>query len=277
MAAAGYTGTGAPQVPVDAHVHFHRLALVGPTLDAAAGNFAACTTDGTPLTGILLLAQSARERVFEQIADAAVVDGWRISTPPSEAQTAMAESGGRRIAVVCGRQIRCELGLEVLALGTTASWPDGQPLVATLERVRADGALAVVPWGLGKWTGEAGRVMRQTLQQGSPDTLFAGDNGGRLQGLGLPGLLREAAARGYRILPGTDPFPFGADYRRVGAFGFRAAIDPRSPAPWTALRDWLGREAGRPEPYGRGLNPLRFVFNQGWIQVVKRMQQGSAR
>lgn len=277
MGEVGSVGLEGPRLPVDSHVHFHRLALVDPTLEAAAGNFLAAGARNAQLTGMLLLAEAARERIFEQLAAARDSGGWQISAVAEEPQTLIAASRGRRIALVCGRQVRCSLGLEVLALGTTAAFPEGRPVDETIERVRADGALAVLPWGFGKWWGQAGRVIREGLDRWAAGEVFAGDNGGRLQLQGMPGLLREAERRGFRILPGTDPFPFAGDYRRVGAFGFLAGIEPELSRPWTTLRRWLDSGAVKPEPYGLALDPLRFMFNQCWIQVHNRMGPGLAR
>jgi len=259
-----------PRLPVDAHVHFHREQLVESTLDAAAKNFARFGAPTAPLLGALLLAQGSREHVFEQLAETASCGTWRLLSLPLEPQTIVASSRGRQIAIICGRQIRCELGLEVLALGTTTCYPDGSALEDTLDRVRADGALAVVPWAFGKWTGRAGALVRDLFGTSMPDSLFAGDNGGRLRIWGMPKLLQVASRAGFRLLPGSDPFPFGADYRRVGAFGFRAPITPDPSMPWQSLRDGLADTGFIPEPYGRALTPFRFFFNQTWVQLYNR-------
>ena len=103
------------------------------------------------------------------------------------------------------------------------------------------------------------------------ESLFFGDNGGRMSALGLPHLLHEAASKGYRLLPGSDPFPFGRDYTRVGAFGFLAGLELDTCAPWTSLQDWLQKQANQPSGYGHGLGPLKFAFNQAWIQVHNRI------
>lgn len=264
-------------VPVDAHVHFHRVEYVGPTLDAAAENFAVCRSAGAPLSGVLLLVESARERVFAQLQEMDTIDAWSVQAVPGELQTIMASSASARIAIVCGRQIRCADGLEVLALGTLKEYSDGVPLGATIDLVLGDGAVAVIPWGFGKWTGRRGRLVEEEFRSRDPATLFAGDNGGRMQILGRPKLLQFARDAGFRMLPGSDPFPFSGDYRRVGSFGFLAGNCPDMARPWASLRGWLAGYPDSPEPYGRALSPLRFGFNQGWIQVHNRMLDRSAR
>ena len=256
---------------MDAHVHFHRMELVAPTLDSAARNFSMFERPASAVTGVLLLAESARERIFDRLRGVGMLGDWQFRESPGEPVTILAEARDRRIAIVCGRQIRCALGLEVLALGTMATYPEGLELEETLDRVTADGAVASVPWGFGKWIGRAGAQVAGFFSRGPRVRVFAGDNGGRLDVTGQPGLLDSARRAGFEVLPGTDPFPFSSDYRRVGSFGFLADVEPPAPAPWAALREWLEDQRQSPQAYGRALGPLRFAFNQCWIQVHNRM------
>jgi hypothetical protein len=258
-------------LPVDGHVHFHRAGRVGPTLDAAAVNFGLVSGRSTGLVGAVLLVEAARENVFARMVEAGELGGWRFTPVAAEPQTLVAQSGDVQIAVVCGRQVRCARGLEVLALGTLARFPEGEPLEVTVDRVEAANALAAVPWGFGKWTGQRGAQVRELFQQRAPESLFVGDNGGRVELLGLPKLVRTARDAGFRVLPGTDPFPFGGDHRRVGGFGFTVQAEPDPRRPWSDLRASLEAGAGSPKAYGRALGPVRFAFNQIWIQAYNRM------
>jgi hypothetical protein len=262
--------------PVDGHVHFHRPECVGPTLDAAAANFARVSGRASGLVGAVLLVEAARENVYAQLAEAGELGGWRFSPVAAEPQSLVASRGRRQVAVVCGRQIRCARGLEVLALGTVDRFPEGESLEATVDHVRAAGVLAAVPWGFGKWTGQRGAQVRRLFEQRPPDSMFVGDNGGRVEQLGLPELIRTARDAGFRVLPGTDPFPFGGDHHRVGGFGFAADFEPDLEHPWAELRTWLEARAASPAAYGRALGPFRFVFNQAWIQVYNRMKPKAA-
>jgi hypothetical protein len=101
------------------------------------------------------------------------------------------------------------------------------------------------------------------------------DNGSRLALLGQPALVREAGRSGFKILPGTDPFPFGDDYRRVGAFGF-LAMEPRMARPWGNISAWLAARDESPPAYGRALGPVRFLVNNIGIQVCNRRKRARA-
>lgn len=225
---------------------------------------------------MLLLAESAAEQVFQNLPKLGSCGRWVLASLDTEPQTVIASFHDREIAIVCGRQIRCKHGLEVLALGTTTRYPEGHDARDTIERVRGDGAIAVFPWGFGKWMGRARDTVEELFDTPSPKSFFVGDNGGRLRLMGVPMQLEAASRDGFRVLPGTDPFPFGRDYRRVGSFGFLANLVPDSAHPWRSLRDWLESESGFPEPYGDALGPFRFAFNQSWIQVRNRVLQRGA-
>jgi hypothetical protein len=262
--------------PVDAHVHFHNEMRVAPTLDAAALNFRAAGRRADGLLGVLLLTQAKAERVFETLQDSPRAGEWRMHPASAEAETLIARRGPDSIAVVCGRQLCTAEGLEVLALGTREQFPDGLPLGDAIASVQNSGAVAVLPWGFGKWLGARGRQVENAFENGVPGGLFAGDNGGRLASLPKPRLIRRAAARGYRVLPGSDPFPFASDHRRVGAFGFLARTELPESAPWRSLRTWLLGTNDSPAPYGSGCNAVRFVINQFGIQLYRRFQRGAA-
>jgi hypothetical protein len=242
---------------VDCHVHLHSLERVEQALDASALNLGLACGRSRGLLGYLLLAQGGDERVFEALADRSSAGGWRFASVPAEPETLIASSGRRSVAVVCGRQVRAVDGLEVLAIGTCASFHDGQPFTATLDSVRSSGALAVIPWGFGKWFGKRGRRVRKVLQAAVGHGVFVGDNGGRLAMLGMPRIIRNIERQGGRVLPGTDPFPIAMDHLRIGAFGF--------------LRSWIESQSRSPPAYGRASGLARFTRLQIGIQLHNRL------
>lgn len=260
-------------LPIDAHVHFHRRRWVAPTLAAATGHFRglALPRNGGPL-GALLLAQSAREQVFEWLRDQQCVGTWRIDRVEAEPQSLRLASPGAELLVICGRQIVAEAGLEVLALGTDVRIANGLGLERTLEAARDAGAMPVLPWGFGKWLGRRGRRLRTLLTEQSGQSLWLGDNGGRLRGLRRPKLFDQAEAQHFGILPGTDPFPFGRDYRRVGSFGCVVAVTDERSRPWQSIATRLASLRASPQSYGNTTGLLAFGVKQAWIQVHMRLQ-----
>lgn len=261
------------ELPVDGHVHFHDRALVAVTLDSALANFDRVIPPDTGLRGVLLLTQAVNERVFEEFEAGATAGAWSLRALADEPQTLIARKDEATLAIVCGRQVRASNGLEVLALGTRETIPDGMSLEDSVAAARVTGAVTVLPWGFGKWIGARGKLIRAVLRKNGPDVLFVGDNGGRLASVAAPILMRQAVHEGFKVLPGTDPFPFGADYSRVGGFGFLADIHPGELSPWRRLRDWLISSRESPTAFGTALTPARFLFNQGWIQIHNRVKR----
>lgn len=247
------------------------------TLGAAAENFRALGSPPAEVLGMLLLTQASGERVFEQLALRPAIGEWALSPADAEAETLIARNRqGERIAIVCGRQVRACHGLEVLALGTCLEFPDGLSLQETLDGVCEVGVLAVLPWGFGKWLGGRGRLIHETLQTYGARRVSVGDNGSRLAGWASPPLIEAARRDGFRVLPGTDPFPFARDYARVGRFGFFAATHIDARAPWGSLRAWLESLQASPQYFGRPTGVARFVFNQIGIQLYNRFLRKAA-
>ena len=221
--------------------------------------------------GALLLTQAASEEVFEWLRDQSRVGAWSVERIESEPQSLHLKRQDEEMLVVCGRQIATQQGLEVLALGTDQKFADGLGLENTLAEVRKSGALPVLPWGFGKWFGRRGRRVRDVLAGRVSEPLWVGDSGGRLRGLRRPKLLDEAESRAIRVLPGTDPFPFKRDYRRVGGFGCLVAVTYDRSRPWQSIVERLGEMRTSPQPYGRATGWFDFGVKQFWIQVHMRL------
>ena len=263
--------------PVDAHVHFHDPSHVVNTLGAAAVNFGALgLTAGGPVRGAFLLAQSSREHVFEWLRDQPRVEPWQVRAVPAEPQSLWLRSEAAEILVICGCQVVAEPGLEVLALGTHRRIEDGLGLAATLELARSGDALAVMPWGFGKWTGQRKRRVREAIESARGGDLWMGDNGGRLSALPKPRLLDEGERRGHAILPGTDPFPFWRDYRRVGSFGCVIPVFLDADRPWQSIRSALRQAGASPQSYGHGSGLIEFGLKQARMQLRKHFRGGQA-
>jgi hypothetical protein len=257
---------------VDAHVHFHRAELIAPTLRAALGNFSQVTGIAHGCAGALLLAQARAERVFEWLGGQPRLEEWSFEAARDEPQTLFANApDGRWLAIVNGRQVRSACGLEVLAIGTCEDFDDGAPFETVVDQVARSDALLVIPWGFGKWLGRRGAAVRAALDRLDRRSACLGDNGGRPEWSREPRLLREGRAKGFRVVPGSDPFPFGRDYRRVGRFGLCLDTSPPRVGLWRSLRSLLTGDSPAPRSYGRRVDPARFLFNNVAVQVTRRL------
>ena len=178
--------------------------------------------------------------------------------------------GALPIVLVAGRQIVSRERLEVLAIGTRATFADGRPLDEALAGVMAADAVAVVPWGVGKWQGARGRLIAHLLERDRDRRLFVGDNGGRLGLAPRPKLLARAERRRVPVLAGSDPLPSPAQLAKVGGYGFVAEVDLDAHAPFAALRGYLEGLQTSPRTFGRLESLPGFVRSQVTMQVQKR-------
>lgn len=263
-------------VLVDAHVHVHPGFARDAFLDAALANFrreAAELGLRDEVLGCLLLAEMGPARWFLRTRSGEEGTGaWRFEQT-DEFESLVAWRGDERLLVIAGRQIATREGLEVLALACDVGVPDGLPFGETLHRVRACGALPVLPWGFGKWWGKRGRLVAGALERRGSAPLFLGDNAGRPAVGSSPRLFLEAQARGVAVLPGSDPLPLPWHASRAGSYGFllEGGLDEERPA--ADLRRRIRELREGPRAFGR-LAPLpRFVRDQ----VALRRRRPAAR
>jgi hypothetical protein len=292
--AARRAGRGAGDaLLVDGHVHFHPRFSAAGFLDAAARNLRRRgSADGEPdgparrrVRLVLMLADPAgRDSLCALSATLGDVTRWEVRETAEEvSRLALGEEGGP-IALVAGRQVATEEGLEVLALATDAEIPGGLPARETVDASLAAGAVTVVPWGFGKWWLRRGRVVRRLVESVDHPLFFLGDNGGRPRAAPEPSLFRAARRRGTAVLAGSDPLPFSREEERVGSYGFvlparRADDGGRRPgpgegpsdgaAPAAALRARLERLAGSPPTFGRRAGLGRFAVHQIAMQLAR--------
>lgn len=271
--ASGEVGSdGAPAaLLVDAHVHIHECFECEPLLDSASLNFSRAKGDlrtDRALFGCLMLTESAGVDCFAALAEGRLETGrWQVR--PTEEAVALAATcrDPLPLFVIAGRQIVTAERLELLALGTSGRWPDGMPLRELIPAVAETGALAVVPWGFGKWTGRRGRLITALLAEPLGVPLYVGDNGGRPRGSWRPRLLAVAEDHGKLVLPGSDPLPFPGEATKAGRFGFVAELELDRQRPFTSLHRWLEQQERSPRSYGELERVSTFLDRQMRIQL----------
>jgi hypothetical protein len=257
---------------LDGHVHLYNNFSLAALLDHALANLTGQGRGAAHLAPscLLLLSEgkgydrfAALRRQLETGA-AELPGGWRL------AATAEAESlwlqrpdqEGAPLFFIAGRQIITAERIEVLALGSAAPFADGRPLAETVAAVRQRGALAVLPWGFGKWLGSRGELVRRFLAVVEPQGVFVGDSGGRPRLWPRPAAFAAAAGRGIRLLPGSDPLPLAGEERRVGRYGAAIAGNCRAASPAADLKRLLLAEGTGVEVFGRRQGVLASCLSQ---------------
>lgn len=264
---------------VDGHVHYHPCFGVGRFLEAALSNFRAARDEvgRQNALGCLMFTESSWSHYFRAFANGLIereAPDWGVETTDEECSLVAYKDGDERLLLVAGRQIVTAERLEVLALATRDDYPDGLRIDEAVERTVSSGAVTVLPWGFGKWTGKRGRMVRRILTSPSADEIFVGDNGGRPALGPHPALFRLAEARGVPILPGSDPLPLPAEVGKPGRYGFvlEGPADPRAPA--GAIKAILAKRT-TPRRFGRLEGFTTFVRRQAAVRIHRRV--GSPR
>ena len=129
-------------------------------LDCAARNFelAASGLGASGCTGALFFVDGGEGDALARLArDIDASDPWTLSSTDEECSALLTMPDGSALLAIAGRQVATRERLEVLALGTTRAFEAGRTFPDTLRSVLESDALAVVPWGFGKWWGRRGR------------------------------------------------------------------------------------------------------------------------
>lgn len=263
-------------VLVDGHVHLHDCFDLRIFLDSAAANFRRAAAEigaAGDAPGCLCFVDHGPRSAFRALrarAGAEVCEGWTVRALEEESSVCLTRADGARLLVLAGQQIRTRDGLEVLALATGERFRDGRALEETVDQVLGAGAIAVVPWGFGKWWLNRGRRVARLLER-APAGLFLGDNAGRPERAWRPRLFDLAAERGVYVLPGTDPLPFRRSAVLPGRYGFvlRGELDSERPA--EGLTRILLAMRAQPPIFGRRASVLRFLFDQSMMNLQKRV------
>jgi hypothetical protein len=205
-----------------------------------------------------------------------MIGKWAVEKTGESSSLIINGEGGELLFVIAGRQIVTAERLEVLALGTSGTFSDGESLSVTVSSILESGGIPVIPWGFGKWYGERGLILKKFIESEDKTPLFLGDNGGRPHIMPYPHHFRLAEASGIRILPGSDPLPFPSESWRPGSFGFiiNGTIDHAKPA--DDIKKIILDPATRPTPFGKLEKFSRFLRNQ-WAMQIRKRNTGEGR
>ena len=257
----------------DAHVHIQKNFTLEHLFTAARANFSKQLQEvspGRPGIFFLLLTEVGNCDCFANLKNQATaarvysLAGWRIA-PTKESESLLAIHDNRpedRLFLLAGRQIVTAERREVLALATTAKIRDGLSLLETVDTVRHQGGLAVLPWGAGKWLGKRGRLVEEFLKNANPEHLFVGDNGGRPIFWPRPSQFNTAASRSIRLLPGSDPLSLPGEMERIGSYGAMVEGKCSDDYPAESLKGLLTMRGGKITPFGRRLGVVHFFKTQ---------------
>jgi hypothetical protein len=164
--------------------------------------------------------------------------------------------------LISGQQIVTAEKLEVLAIGCLNLPESGLAIADTIGSVFAEGGFVILPWGVGKWIGKRGRIIKNTVARNENPLLFLGDNGSRPGFWPVTSFTTPNHSNNPRLLSGTDPLPLKGEEKRVGTFGsvIHGHID--SQTPFKTLKRLLSDRKTMFTSYGDPQSSLSFVRQQ---------------
>lgn len=275
-------GSQTTTVLVDAHVHLHRRFDEGRFFEAASRNFARAAEsmrsagtlhDGTPWHGVLVLTEaSGADRFGDLVArvGSRVAGRWTIDATSESSSVRLRSGDASDLTLVAGRQIQTAEGLEVLAFPCVGPTRDGRPILEVLRELADHGAVRMIPWGFGKWSGRRGRMLRTLLETG-PAFLLA-DTGHRPGWAPEPSPLSEAVQRGRPVLTGSDPLPLAGEETRAGSCCFLIDVHGFADRPSEALATAISALDRSPFRFEQRVGLGRFTVSQAAMQVRKRVR-----
>ncbi|MDD5705796.1 MAG: hypothetical protein PHR35_07705, partial [Kiritimatiellae bacterium] len=191
-------------------------------------------------TAAMALMRRARQgSLAATLEGASAGQRWRCACFRDEAHCAVVRHGKREVYVFAALQVAARERLEALGLIGDADIPDGRPLAETLARLRGAGLLPALAWGLGKWLGPRGGIVRATLSVAAPGELLIGDSAMRPSCWGTPLPMAAAQRRGLRVLYGSDSLPRYDEERVAGQYATLIAGELNPNTPSASLRRLL--------------------------------------
>lgn len=257
-------------VILDTHAHFYPVYSAGDFLHAALSNFERhggadaaacrllCLVDPSGLATDAFLTETVRTH-----------HGWTFACTGSRGAVQARAADGRDLYLLPGRQIVSRENLEILGLNCRMDTADRRfPLAGLIDAIRAAGGVPVIPWGVGKWTGARGAIVRSLIQ--TRRDFFLADNGNRLRGSPVPALLSEGRKQGIPVLSGSDPLPFPGESGRIATHGVRVDIASPPSDPVEAFHAAMAQPE-RWHVFGSGAPWPAFLKNQIRMQLRKRL------
>ncbi len=266
---------------IDAHVHIYPDFVIEHFFTAAFDNFLRASKSenlSENASYVLALAEGEGYDVFSSLSQNAVSfenksekqteSDSLIFYKTAEPDSLLACRGNETIALLAGRQHVSRENIEVISLLSSVKLEKKTMSLADLtQTVAANGGIVVLPWGVGKWFGGRGEIVRKFLDTAYEFPLFLGDNGNRPSFWPTPSLFRIAHEKHVPLLSGSDPLPLASNCNRVATSGtvLDGKISLSHPA--ASLRKQLtGNENLR--EFGGRLNPVRFFYDQLRINLL---------
>jgi len=264
----------------DGHVHIYDCFDIHKFFDAAWNNFFGQSKRmgfEKSFTGILFLTESLNTNRFSEFLQVAHGVGkansdlkdLKFQETKEDCSLRVLFGDERELTLVAGRQIVSNQNLELLALGITEHFGEGDSMEKIAEEINRRGGIPIIPWGAGKWLGKRGKIVENLIFQNNTSHLFLGDNGNRPYFWLKPLIFNKAKLQGILNIPGSDPLPFDTETDKVGSFGFMVDGPLNSDKPFEDMKRKLLDSSTDIQFFGKLETSIRFFRNQVAMQLIK--------
>lgn len=276
---------------LDTHVHLYHPQDLNRLLHCAQQNFKTIANgfgDDLSYDAVVCLTQTAKSPsviqlldIANDMAESSVASGdWQVHMTKEKASLemrALDETRDQQIIYLIGGQqiVSCEK-LEVLSIGNQIQIPDGISLKETIYAVRESGGIPIIPWGVGKWLGRRGNIVKKLIMKESKVHYFLGDNSARPKCWPYVHLFNLARKKGVEVLNGSDPLNIASEIDKPGRFGVAlpsAKIDSQHPA--KKIKKLLSDRHQIKKNYGTPQSLKSFMSSQLRLNL-KRLGRGIA-
>lgn len=264
---------------VDAHVHIHECFSISEVLDSALQNFQSVAQklkiSSSQYFGTLILTEIGKSTWFKKMHERSnneqSLEGshWIFQKTHEPESLYANHTSGKKLLLLAGHQVVTQENIEVLSIISNQFINNGLRISDTIQAIQAAKGIPVLPWGVGKWFGNRGKIIHQLIQASEVDNLLLGDNSNRPSFWINPIYLKQAQKQAIKILPGTDPLPLKTEMSRPGSFGFHIKGDLHLEYPGASLKQMLLDSNTTITPYGALENPFQFLQNQLKIRYAR--------
>jgi hypothetical protein len=204
---------------LDAHCHFYECFSLEIFLQDAFKN-AANSTSSVSFTsfGIILTERNDcnfYERLFsdQSLSNDITVLGYK-----HDKNLVFDKSNSLSLIFYPGRQVSTNEKIEVLALFCRDPLPENMSLEDLTQHISKSGAIPVINWAPGKWTGKRGRVVQEFVTK-NPEKITLGITSLLPEHLPYPSIVRKAFTTDIPLIAGSDPLPFSGQESLACSYG----------------------------------------------------------
>ena len=261
---------------IDSHVHIYNCFPIKSFFTNALENFKVqCLKSGfRNFIGILFLTETKDYNYFSRLKDnhfKRELDELDLKLIKNNEIDSLVYKNrdNNYLVLIAGKQIITLEKLEVLALGTVEKLEYGKNLKESIEYINFLGALPVLPWGVGKWIGTRGKIIKDYIEN-KRDRIFLGDNSGRPEFWLNPEQFKLVNTKDIIIIRGSDPLPIKSQEKKIGKFGFLINEEIDLDSPSNDLKKILSNLQKKPQNFGKLEGALNFFRHQFLLNFVKR-------